>query len=115
MATLLAATRAAWEQAAAWGEPVYVVERPAAFPPLPIETRQARAIRRAYERLWGGRVGGDPDPPAERGAARGQDDADDIVIFDTMPASEVWRRRASGGSPRLLRVAYPDGRVVSVD
>jgi len=25
MATLLAATRAAWAQAAAWGEPVYVV------------------------------------------------------------------------------------------
>ena len=115
MATLLAATRAAWAQAAAWGEPVYVVERPVAFPPLPIEARQAWAIRRAYERLWGGRAGGDPDPPVEWGAAWGPDDADDVVTFDTMPASEVRRRRASGGSPRLLRVAYPDGRVVSVD
>lgn len=50
MLTLLAATRLAWEQADAWGEPVYVVERPRPLLALSGEVRQAIQIRHMYQR-----------------------------------------------------------------
>lgn len=107
MLTLLAATRLAWEQADAWGEPVYVVERPRPLLALSGEVRQAIQIRHMYQRATGNAV------PPLTATPPCPEDSDDTTC-DTMPASEVRRRIRAGQHPVLLRVASPDGRVRAI-
>jgi hypothetical protein len=108
MPTLLAATRLAWEQAEAWDQAVYVVERPHVPVAAPVELRHALHIRRMYLRATG-----QPVPAMPAFGPPSADDAD-CLTFDTMPATEVQRRIRDGHCPALLRVAYPDGRVAAV-
>ncbi len=70
--------------------------------------RRALHFRRMYLRATGQSV---PTMPAF--GPPSADDADSLT-FDTMPASEVQRRIHEGHYPVLLRIAYPDGRVLAV-